>query len=133
MTDDDPWKNPLWEREILNSLKSELRSFGTGASITPRHGDRLFGHKFRRGFTYRDVVCIHDGRYSAFKVDREPMGMMHSLPEEWRSLFSDVEFKTDRLPMDGVPQGLERRNHHRLPPIRQHGRPSGRKRPHASV
>jgi len=21
MTDDDPWKNPLWEREILNSLK----------------------------------------------------------------------------------------------------------------
>ena len=93
MTDDDPWKNPLWEREILNSLKSELRSFGTGASITPRHGDRLFGHKFRRGFTYRDVVCVHEGRYSAFKVDQEPMGMMHSLPEEWRSLFPDLEFK----------------------------------------
>lgn len=93
MTDDDPWKNPLWEREILNSLKSELRSFGTGTSITPRHGDRLFGHKFRRGFTYRDVVCLYEGRYSAFKVDREPMGMMHSLPDEWRSLFPDVEFK----------------------------------------
>ena len=92
MTDDGPWKNPLWEREFLKGLRKDMRTMGTGHLSTPRLAKRLAQHKFRRGFPYRDVVCIHQNQYSAFRVDREHMGMLSTLPPEWKALFPEVDF-----------------------------------------
>lgn len=93
-TDDSLWRNPLWEREILNEMHKELRGIGT-SSTTKRayRKNRLAKQKFRRGFTFRDVVCIHNNEFAAFKVDRSELGLMHSPPSDWQSLFPEIEFK----------------------------------------
>jgi len=92
MTDDDPWKNPLWEREIIKGLRKSIRNMPTARSTQMRHGDRIFGHRFRRGFTYRDVVCVHKNRFSAFKVDRSKIDPLYSMKGHWNSLFPEIEF-----------------------------------------
>lgn len=93
MEDDDAWRNPLWEREIMKAFRKEIRGMGSVIPTPSRHGKRLFNHKFRRSFTYRDVVCIHQGQFAAFKVDRTEMDLMSSAPEEWKTLFPEIEFK----------------------------------------
>lgn len=90
--DDDTWKNPLWEREMMKAFRKELRGYGTGISMPSRHSKRLFHPKFRRGFSYRDVVCVQKGAFSAFKVDRSELDMMHTAPSSWKALFPEVEF-----------------------------------------
>lgn len=92
MTDDAPWKNPLWEREILKGLKSEIKSLRTISTPQIRKSAPLFQHKFRRGLTYQDVVCIHNNRGSAFKVNRTKIDGLFSLRGEWNGLFPEIDF-----------------------------------------
>lgn len=93
MEDNEAWKNPLWEREMMKAFRREIRGMGSSTRNPSRHGKRLLNHKFRRAFTYRDVVCIHQGQFAAFKVDRTEMDLMNSVPNEWKDLFPEIEFK----------------------------------------
>ena len=93
MEDDEAWRNPLWERELLNTLRKELQSINRPLPERTFKKDRLAAQKFRRGFDFRDVVCIHKDRFSAFKVNREQMQTASSLPIEWKELFPEVEFR----------------------------------------
>ena len=92
MNQNSLWKNPMWEREILKGLKDEIKAIPGTNSPTKRHGDLLFGHKFRRGFTYRDVVCVHEGKFCAFKVDREKIDHLFTLKGRWDSIFPEIDF-----------------------------------------
>jgi len=98
MTDDGPWKNPLWEKEILKEARQELRSTKS-FSVTPRfqRKGRLQDHRFRRGLSFRDVVCVHEDRYCAFKVDRSKIDNLFAYHGEWGPLFPEIEWTGSRF------------------------------------
>jgi len=92
MTHDHHWKNPLWEKEILRNLRKDIRSLPNAPHTPVRHGDRLFSHSFRRGFTYRDVIFLQGDRYAAFQVDRTKIDHLFTLKGHWNGLFPEIDF-----------------------------------------
>ena len=91
--DEDQWRNPLWEIEISKALRKEINGRRNIHSRPFRKPSQPLNSKFRRGFKYRDVVCIHKGQCSAFVIDRSDIGEIFSLKGHWNPLFPDVNFE----------------------------------------
>lgn len=91
---------------MIKVFRKEIREME--AAPPSRSAMKLFDQKFRRTFTYHDVVCIYQGEFAAFKVDPTEMDMMHAAPTEWIELFPEIEFKRTGFGWMAFPKDLSR-------------------------